>query len=98
MLLLEYTHLDVAGDITVKYLIMTINFQDSRGRYGWRYLGFVFRICKVYKSVMYSHYKNHLLLQFAVIIILGADLPVEVQQFLQSLVLRGHDILYDWHK
>lgn len=42
--------------------------------------------------------QNHLLLQLAAAVELGADLVVEVEELLERLVLRGHDKADDVHE
>ena len=42
--------------------------------------------------------KNHLLLEVALVVQLGANLPVEVEHLLELLVPAGHDILNDGHE
>jgi hypothetical protein len=44
-----------------------------------------------------SHDENHLLLELPVVVVFGADLPIEMQQFLESLVPRRQHVLNDGH-
>lgn len=45
-----------------------------------------------------AHDENHLLLQLAVVIILWAHFPIEVEELLQGLVFGWKYILDDWHQ
>ncbi len=42
---------------------------------------------------MDSHNENHLLFQLPIVVVLGTDFPVEMQQLLEVFVARRHTIL-----
>ena len=52
----------------------------------------------VIRRTIYLPNKNHLLLEVALLIELGADLPVEVKHLFELLVSAWTNILDDWHK
>jgi len=42
--------------------------------------------------------KDHLLFEFALVVVLGEDFPVEVEELLEVLVLRWEGVLDDGHQ
>lgn len=77
---------------------LSLRLRDLRGRYECRYYTLPVKGLHKQHRAYDLHYEDHLLFQLAIVVILRADLPVEVQQLLEVLVLGRHDILDDWHE
>lgn len=70
--------------------------EDIRGHCGSRCLKRM-RECSIHDSNHDLHYKDHLLLQLPTLVILRANFPVKVQQFLELFVLGRHNKLDNGH-
>ncbi len=70
---------------------------DSRDHCGWHYFG---KVNYFVRDGRYPHlhYEDHLLLELPILVVLRADLPVEMQELLEGLVLRRQHVLDYGHQ